>query len=340
VPRYLKWLDGVFYAISLVPFLAELRRTFPFDLIDAHFAYPDGMAAVLLGGIFRCPVAITLRGSIVRLATYPLHRPQLRFALSQARRVLSVSQSLKQVAVGLGIPEEKIRVIPNGVDAEQFSPRDQGEARRALGLPVSATIVVSVGWINEGKGHHRIAKMLPEIRQRHPNFLYVIVGAERPGDTYRPQLEQLIERLDLRANVMIAGERPHDEIPQWLAAANLLCLATRSEGWANVLLEALGCGTPVVTTRVGGNAEIITSDALGILVEPHDDKALADAIVEALRREWDPSVMVAHARAHSWESTAMRVTEEWRQLASPARHRDEHLSATRQRALDTHRKAS
>ena len=317
IPRYFKWLDGLFYVCSLLPFLWKLRREFPFDLIDAHFAYPDGMAAALLGKFFGCPVVITLRGSIVRLSTYRLHRPQLRWALGAATRVLSVSEALKQVAVALGIPAAKIRVIPNGVDTQSFFPMDQSEARRTLGLPLHRTILLSVGTIDEHKGHHRVIGRLPVILSHHPDLLHVIIGVDRPGQSSRRTLERLIARLGLADHVFIAGERPHDEVPLWLAAADLFCLATKSEGWPNAILEALACGRPVVATRVGGVPEIVTREAFGILVPPGDDDALANAIAQALKRRWDPEPMVAHARAHSWEAAALKVVEEFRRIAPP-----------------------
>jgi glycosyltransferase involved in cell wall biosynthesis len=275
------------------------------------------MAGAILGRVFRCPVVITLRGSIVRLARYPLHRPQLRFALRTAARVLSVSEALKHVAVDLGIAPERIRVIPNGVDTGRFRPLDKRDAQVALGLPVGRTTLLSVGALTEGKGHHRVVGVLPTLLRDHPDLLYVIVGGARAGDGFRRMLERRIDNAGVRHHVLITGARPHEEIPQWLAAADLFCLATRSEGWANVLLEALACGRPVVTTSVGGNPEIVTSDALGLLVPPTDDASLARAIHEALRRRWDPEPMVAHARAHSWETAADRVAAELRCLVPP-----------------------
>ena len=314
LPRYAKWTDGALYAASVLPFLLRLRRRFPFDLIDAHFAYPDGVAAALLGGLLRVPVVITLRGSIVRLRHYPLHRPQIRWALRRAARVLAVSQSLKEVAAGIGVPAEHIRVIPNGVDADVFVPRETTDARRALGLPLDRTIILTVGGLNEGKGQHRVVGLLPELVKRFPDLLYVIVGGEHPGDSSRPLIEGAAARLGVADRVRLVGERPHDEVATWLAAADLFCLATRSEGWANVLLESLACGTPVVSTRVGGNAEIVSREGLGILVTAQDDRALAGAIREGLERRWDPHLLVAHAQAHSWDSAVRGVLDEFRRV--------------------------
>ena len=314
IPRFLKSLDGFLYFLSVLPLVRRLHRAHRFDLIDAHFAYPDGLAAVLCGRLLGLPVMITLRGSIVRLATYRLHRPQLRTALAGAAGIVAVSESLKTVAMGLGTPADKVRVLPNGVDGDQFRPLDQGDARRELGLPEHDRILLSVGTLNEGKGHHRILEALPEILRAHPDTLYVIVGGERRGDNYRPTLDRLVERHGLQGHVRMVGERPHRELPRWLAAADVFCLATRSEGWSNAIMEALACGRPVVATRVGGNPEIVRTDDLGILVPPEHD-ALVGGIKAALERRWDREAIAAHARGYSWDAVADAVVDEWTSLA-------------------------
>jgi glycosyltransferase involved in cell wall biosynthesis len=316
VPRYLKFLDGFFYAASLAPFLGRLRRQFSFDLIDSHFIFPDGMGAVILGKLFRRPVVVTLRGAIVRLSRYRLHRAQLRWTLRSASQVLSVSDSLKRVAVSVGVSPGKVRVIPNGVDVERFHPMDRAGSRQTLGLPAHRPIVLSVGGLKEGKGHHRILRLLPQLLSHRPDLLYVIVGGERPGYSFQPLLDDLVARHSLHEHVLMVGERSHDEVPVWLAAADLFVLATRSEGWANALLESLACGRPVVSTNVGGNPEIVTGPHLGILVAPEDDQALLKAICDALERTWDAEVLAAHARMHSWDTAATNVLKEFRQLVA------------------------
>jgi glycosyltransferase involved in cell wall biosynthesis len=310
IPRVAKWLDGGLYAASLAPVLVGLRRRFPFDVVDAHFAYPDGVAAVLLGGLFSVPVVITLRGSIVRLSGYPLHRPQLRFALRRAQRVIAVSRSLKAVAVGLGIPPDKIRVIPNGVDALRFRPLDRHRARAACQLPPGRRVLLSVGGVYAGKGHHLALQAVASLRARHPDLLYVMVGGEPAGDGYAARLRRDVAAAGLSDHVRFAGPRSPDELPLWYAAADLFCLATRSEGWANVLLESIACGVPVVTTRVGGNAEIVRDGLDGYLVPHGDVVALAGAIERALARNWDRTALIDHARRHDWEQAGADAAEE------------------------------
>ena len=315
IPRHLKHLDGLLYAASLLPVVARLRRRFPFDVIDAQFDYPDGVGGVLLAKMLRCPVIVTLRGSIARLAGYPLHRPQLRWALRAADRVVAVSRSLKDTAVAIGVPAGRIRVIPNGVDTDRFFPMSRVDAREALGLPLDRRIMLSIGGLNEGKGHHHLIEILPALLKRHPDLLYVIVGGGQPGNSYRPVLERMVREGGLESHVLLAGERLHEEIPRWMGAADLFCLATRSEGWANVLLEALACGRPVVSTRVGGNAEIVVGEHLGLLAPYGDRSALERALMDALSRHWEPETLAAHARRHSWDVTADHVLEELMRLA-------------------------
>ena len=307
IPRYLKCVDGILYAASLVRFMSRLRRDFPFDLIDAHFAYPDGLAAVLLGRLLRRPVVVTLRGSIVRLQHYRLHRPQIRWALDHAAQVIAVSQSLKDVATDLGVDARHISVIPNGVDLAKFRPKVRSAAREACGLPLDRPIILTVGGIYEGKGQHHVVEALARLSARRPDAVYVMVGEDR-RDGYVEGLRERVARAGLGERVRFAGRKPHDALADWYSAADVFCLATRSEGWANVLLEALACGTPVVATRVGGNAEIVPSDRYGLLVAHGDVPALADALDRAIESRWDRAALAAYAAGHTWDAAASLVT--------------------------------
>jgi glycosyltransferase involved in cell wall biosynthesis len=310
LPRYGKFLDGAFYFLSLVPFVTRLRRRFPFEVIDAHFAYPDGVAATLLARLFRRPVVVTLRGSIVRLSGYRLHRPQLRWVLRQADRVTAVSESLSRVAADLGRPRERVRVIPNGVDTTNFRPMSRLEARRLVGLPEQGPILLTVAGIYEGKGQHRVIEALPALLRRHPGLLYVMVGGARPGEQYGRRLEETAARLGVQQHVRHAGSHPHRELARWFNAADLSVLATRSEGWPNVLLESLACGTPVVASRVGGTSEIVRHGEDGLLVRPGDDEALVGAILEALDRPWSRSALADRARTFDWTDAVEQALDE------------------------------
>lgn len=310
MPRYGKSLDGAFYFLSLIPFVARLRKGFPFEVIDAHFAYPDGVAATLLARLFRRPVVITLRGSIVRLAGYRLHRPQLRWALRHADRLVAVSDALRRVAVGLGSTADRIRIIPNGVDATAFAPSDRAEARRLCGLPEAGPILVTVAGIYEGKGQLDVIEALPDLIRSYPGSLYVVVGGPRPGESYLRRLKQRGRELGLEGHLRFPGARPHEELPRWFNAADVSVLATRSEGWPNVLLESLACGTPVVAAKVGGVPEIVRDGQDGILYPSGDRTALAAALRQSLASPRDRGALARRARQFDWNETVEQALDE------------------------------
>jgi glycosyltransferase involved in cell wall biosynthesis len=318
-PALGKCWDGLLYFASLLRFVVRLRRRFPFDLIDAHFSYPDGLAGVLLGRALGRPTLITLRGTHdLRHASYRLRRAQIRFALTTASRIIVVSDSLARAAVSLGVPADRLRVVPNGVDLEKFRPLDREVARRRLGLPTDGRILLTVGHLTGGKGQHRVVGILPRLLERHPDLFYVSVGNDPSGGRYRRWLEDLAVGDGVAHRVRIVPARPHEEIPLWMAAADLFCLATQNEGWCNALTEALACGLPVVTTRVGGNAEMVRDGHNGLLVPFGDDESLGLAITDGLTRAWDRNAVAADGRAYSWDHAAAAVVQEFRDCLSAA----------------------
>jgi glycosyltransferase involved in cell wall biosynthesis len=169
-------------------------------------------------------------------------------------------------------------------------------------LPTDRPILLSVGTLLELKGFHILIDALARIRRVRPDITLVIVG-EGP---YRPSLEKQIRKLGLQENVKLIGARPHEELSQWYSAADVFCLASSREGWANVIMEALACGCPVVATRVSGTPEILVSPSLGLLVE-RTPAAFELAINDALQRKWNSDTISAHARAHGWDKVASKL---------------------------------
>lgn len=318
IPGYCKFLDGLFLALSSLPCLWRLRRDFRFELIDAHFAYPDGFAAVLLGRIFRVPVVITLRGTINRLLFVPRIAPLVRYALRRADRVLSVSRYLLDLALTNtpGLDPGRCAVVPNGVDPAKFRRQDRALARQTLaaklGLTPEQPVLVSVGGLVERKGHHRVLAALPEVRRHYPDVKLLIVGSGGVEGDMGPALREQARELGLEDAVVFAGQVAHGELAGYLSAADVFVLATRFEGWPNVFFEAMACGLPVVSTQVCGNAEIVTPGRNGLLVPFDDAPALAAALVEALGREWDRQAIMDFAVSRPWEQVAAEVLEQLR----------------------------
>jgi glycosyltransferase involved in cell wall biosynthesis len=317
VPGLFKSLDGLFMALGSLLTFIRLRRRFDFDVIDAHFAYPDGYAATLLGKWLRRPVTITLRGTIVRLSRSTLHRRLIVKALRRAAQIFSVAGFLKQHAVELGIQADKILVVGNGVDTEKFQPLPRVSARHKLNLPPDVPVVISVGGLVERKGFHRVIACLPSIRSKFPGIRYLVVGGPGPEGDWSDMLRQQVAQLGLEQTVMFLGVISPAELKVALSAADIFVLATRNEGWANVFLEAMACGLPVITTDVGGNAEVINKPELGTLVPFDDQQALEQSLTEALTRIWDRDAIVAHAQANSWDHRVAVLLEEFRRLCKP-----------------------
>lgn len=318
VPGVLKRFDGLAMALSAYPRMRALKRAGRLDLIDAHFAYPDGYAAVLLGHWLGVPVTITLRGTETRHAVDPVLRPLLVKALSGADRVFAVADALKQVAVSIGVPASKIAVVGNGVDTARFVPVDRALARAALDLPSDAPVLISVGGLVERKGFHRVIELLPSLRQRWPGLIYLIVGGASAEGNNRPELERLVDRLGSGDAVRFLGSLPPDALKQPLSAADVFVLSTRNEGWANVFLEAMACGLPVVTTDVGGNREVVVSDHLGIVVPFGDAPALEAAIDRALATPWDRAAIRRHALDNAWDGRVDRLCAAFAELTAHA----------------------
>lgn len=317
IPGIFKFLDGYFFFLSSLLTVWQVRKSFKFDIIDSHFVYPDGVGAFLLGRFFRKPVTITVReSSFQRMLKYPLQRQQIRFSLANATKVFTVSADLKRSVTDLGVPSRKVVVVPNGVDTMKFKPVDKNTARQELGLPLDRKIIISVGWLIERKGFHRLLYALPEIKKNFPDILYIIVGSAPSSNSYEPILKKVVDDLNLGENVFFAGSQPHDELYKWLSASDIFCLATSGEGWANVFLEAMACGLPVVTSRVGGNEEVVASEKYGTIFDIDDANDMVGALTTSLNKKWDIEGIVNYARSNNWDSKINILCKEFKLISS------------------------
>jgi glycosyltransferase involved in cell wall biosynthesis len=301
-PGFLKGLDGVLMALGALRTVRRLKTAGRVDVIDAHFAYPDGYAAARVGRWLGLPCTITMRGTEARHAKDATLRRRVVAALRGASAIFAVSDSLRRLALELGIPDRKLTVIGNGVDSLRFAPLDRGTARADLGIDREAKVLVTVGGLVERKGFHRVIECLPRLMQRHQPLHYLIVGSAGPEGDYSAQLRQQVRDLGLDDRVHFLGGLSPERVRVALAAADVSVLATRNEGWANVLLESLACGIPVVATDVGGNPEVICRDDLGSIVPFGDSAALCAALANALERHWDRDGIRKYAVENDWSA--------------------------------------
>ena len=317
VPGLLRQFDGWSMALASFWLMRQLKRQGA-QLIDAHFAYPDGEAATRLGRWLGLPVTITLRGTEVPHSRNPVLRPRLSRTLKAAARVFSVSDSLRRLAIELGAAEEKTEVVGNGVDTARFHPVDRVTARSRYGLPENARVLISVGGLVERKGMQRVIDCLPALIEHHPDLHYLIVGGASPEGDNRAELTAQVARLGLAGRVHFLGTLPSDELKWPLSASDVFVLATRNEGWANVFLEAMACGLPVVTTDVGGNAEVVCRAELGSIVPFGDAAALQRALHVALDKNWDHAAIIEYARGNQWDRRVAQLLQAFDRITGAA----------------------
>jgi teichuronic acid biosynthesis glycosyltransferase TuaC len=302
VPRVAPGLSGPLYAASLAT--TVLRYRGKVDVVLGSWAYPDGFAAVVLAQMLGTPAVIKLHGSDMNVvARLPAPRRALEWAFPRAERVVAVSQPLRAAAIELGAASDRVDVVPNGIDRARFRPQDRGAARRALGIAPETAMVLYIGHIERTKGSFDLVRAFAALAKGRENASLVMVG----DGAGMADCQKLAE--ELHVGVSFVGAKPHDEIPQWIAACDVFALPSWSEGTPNVVLEALACGRRVVATRVGGTPDVITSDALGVLVPAGDPPALAVAIEGALSHGYDAGAVSAALDAPDWMESAQHLHE-------------------------------
>ena len=267
-----------------------------FDLIDAHYLFPDGVAAALLSKATGKPFVMTARGSDVReLAHYRLPRALIRWAASRAFKVITVSAALARDLEAIGVPSERLVVLRNGVDLSLFSPGDRVTLRERLRLS-SGPVLASVGRLVDLKGHDLVIRALTLL----PDATLVVAG----DGPERKRLEGLSRSIGVEARVRVLGELPQQELAAVYGGADALVLASRHEGWPNVLLEAMACGCPVIATEMEGIREIVRTDDAGVVMDERSPEGIAQAARCLLARYPGAEATRRYAEDFGWDATS------------------------------------
>ena len=267
---------------------------FQFDVIDAHYFYPDGVAATLLGRYFNKPVVISALGTDINLIPkFYLPRKMIVWAGKNAAAVVTVCEALKTELKKIGLAREDIMPLRNGVDLELFKPVDRPTTRSALGI--SGFTLLSVGYLVARKGHHRAIAALALM----PDVTLAIAG----GGPDENKLRKLATDLGVQNRVKFLGVLSQKELCLYYGACDALVLASSREGWANVLLESMACGTPVVASNIWGTPEVITSPEAGVLMPSNTPTGIAQAVAH-LRSNYPLHTSTrAYAERFSWSDT-------------------------------------
>ncbi len=311
-PRFtiLPGTGGRFHAAALARAAARivdpLHAERPFDVIDAEFFFPDGPAAIALGTRYGIPVSIKARGAdIHHWGRNPATAAQVRDAACQADGLLAVSEALAGDIAALGVDRDDIAVHRTGIDRALFAVRDRAAAKSALGI--AGPLVVSLGALIERKGHAIVIDAVASL----PGVSLAIAG-EGPA---RASLEARIAASGAADRIRLLGSIPHADLPRWMNAADVMALASSSEGLANAWVEALASGTPIVIPDAGGAREIVTTPAAGRIVD-RQAGTFAHAIAELIADPVAPADVADTVSAYSWETNRDRLYAHLSRLAA------------------------
>lgn len=282
-------------ATAMLPTIRrEISSGNDFDIIDAHYFYPDGVAAAILGRRLRKAVTITARGTDIHfIAKYLLPRCQIVKAARGVNEIIAVSNALKGALTDLGVDENRVAVLRNGVDLKLFRPLDRQKLRSQMSL--KGVVLLSVGLLIERKGHH----VAIEAMTRLTDAQLIIIG----NGPMKSKLQDQARVLGVSKQIKFLGSVDHDKLCEYYNMADALILATNREGMPNVVLEALACGTPVIATNIGGIPDILTTQEVGRIVKERNAHSIEEAVNDLLRNYPNRQAVRLHAEKFSWKET-------------------------------------
>lgn len=295
-------------------FVKSLLEAGDYDLIHAHWLF-SGLVGVWIKRLSGKKFMITSHGSDINELNTKWQKRIASSVLREADKIVTVSNDLKQKIIRLGINENKVRVIPNGVNASELKPINIMTARKKTGLPANKKIILFTGRLLKEKGLAYLVNAMSAVKKRHKDALLVLIG-EGP---FRQEIRKVVEEKKLEGSVLVLAPKPHDEIKWWFNSADLVVLPSLKEGFGVTLIEAMACGKPIIGTKVGGIKDIIEDKVNGFFVPVKDSKALAQKITRLLENEKLAGKMGASGRKivmkkFSVEAMVSAYVEEYRKL--------------------------
>ena len=313
LPKISNWIDPIIWARWSKSVVRDIIGDNRDNVIlDAHFLYPDGVAATLIGNALGIPVVLTARGSDVNVkCSNPVMRSWIKWSATRSAGLITVSQALRDRLESVGVHCRRTCVIPNGVDLSRFRPRDRESSRAQLG--VSGELLLSVGHLLPAKGHEWAIRALSLLPGSH-----VVVVGEGPD---KARLVRLANEMGVTDRVTFVGAVDPDRMPALYTAADVLVLASEREGMPNVVLESLACGTPVVASDVGGIPEVITSRVAGCVLSDCNEVTIAEAVKARRASEVSRESVREFAHQFDWHSRISAQIELYEDVLAAGRQR-------------------
>jgi len=315
-PRYIYPIPKkIFYPITSYSYTFFVKRYIKKnikrpDLIHAHYPYLEGHLAIKLGKIWKIPVITSLQGTIMKKIIWSskIIKKNVLNTLDNSECVFCISKDIKDICIKLGVSEEKLEIVPNGVNKKIFHPMDRDFARKTVDIDSDGKIVLYVGSYMPVKGIEYLLKAALTLLEKNKNLVFIFIGRG-------------FEKMSrMHSNIKVIGAIEHEKIPFWLNSADLLVLPSLSEGRPNILLEAMACKTPILTTNVGGIPEIVKNNYNGILIPPKRSDLLAENISMILgdnglrKKIGENGLRFIKKNDLYWEEIAKKVVKIYRKI--------------------------
>jgi len=302
IPKIAVYLHSFYMFLSMLPQIPYIFKYKP-DVLLASWAFPDAVASAAWCRILNIPLVVKVHGSDINVKSKnPGHRKQIEWALRNADIVVSVSKALCRRLSELGVGDNRIKLLYNGVDLDVFRPETKQKANESLGLIDNQKKILFVGNLELTKGCKELLTAFADLLEGGLEVQLYYVGRGRA----EKELKTQAEKLGCLDKVHFKGEAQHKDLVHWYNAVDLICLPSYNEGVPNVLLEAMACGLPVVATRVGGIPEVVSGES-GILVEKQNPDALIVALRTVLDKKWDKGRIIKGIKGFSWDSNLSKL---------------------------------
>ncbi len=319
-PRYLVFPRAWLFATSgkrmyrgIKKLVEGIHKWFPFELIHAHVALPDGYAGALLARELKLPLVVTIHGQDLQHTVYRgvRCRRALSFALNRASRVIVVSRKLERLAEEYFGCCNKLIVIPNGVDPQKISVPNPGDLPGRARSP----ILLSVSNLVHTKGIDLNLVAVQRLRKRYPALCYRVIG----DGPLKTKLQQMAASLKLGDYVEFLGYQPHSRVMEYMAECDIFALPSWREGFGVVYLEAMAHGKPVIGCQGEGIEDFVEHGKTGMLVKPRDVDSLVEALDFLLSHPEEAKAMGERARKvvlenYTWEKNAQKTIEVYREV--------------------------
>lgn len=274
------------------------------DLIHANFLEYGYLGAGLKNQC-NVPLIVTANGGDVYNLPFKddWYYAFVKYVLDKSDQVITVSQFLADKLLALGVEPNKLHMIPNGFNNQMFKPTSCQAARHKLGLPLNKKILLSVGNLNNLKGHTYLIEAMKQVIEKQNDVLLIIVGA----GPLELELQKQIVANGLQKNVFLVGNKRHEEIPIWMNACDLFVHPSLHESFGVVIIEAMACGKPVLGTSVGGVPEIIRNKEVGLLVKSADAESLSQGMLQGLSKKWAKEKIIDYSQQYAWDRITNRI---------------------------------